>query len=98
MHDGERLVAEQDVVVRDHHRMNVKISQHDEESFWRLDVTNPATRRTSMTTTVSEVDSFLMHLIHDAVSGEPSAWRRLAEWGHDNLSRPAPGFRLAPAG
>ena len=98
MHDGERLVAEQDVVVRGHHTMNVRISQHDTESFWRLDVTNPAARRASMTTTVSEVDSFLMHLINDAVGGEPSAWRSLAEWGQDNLSRPAPGFRLAPAG
>jgi hypothetical protein len=97
VHDGERLVAEQDVVVRDHHVMTVRISEHEIESFWRLDVCNPAARRVSMTTTVSEADSFLMHLIKDAVVGEAAAWRRLAEWGQENLSRPAPGFRLAPA-
>lgn len=98
MHDGERLVAEQDVIVRDHHVMNVRIFEHPAESFWRLDVSNPAALRASMTTTVSEADSFLMHLIHEAVSGQPTAWRQLAEWGHENLNRPAPGFRLAPAG
>ncbi|HVA75399.1 MAG TPA: hypothetical protein VNF71_12645 [Acidimicrobiales bacterium] len=98
MHDGERLIAEQDVVIRDHHVLNVRISEHMSESFWRLDVSNPAALRASMTTTVSETDSFLMHLINDAVSGQSAAWRQLAEWGHENLSRPAPGFRLAPAG
>lgn len=98
MHDGERLVAEQDVIVRDHQVMNVRISEHPAESFWRLDVCNPSALRASMTTTVSEADSFLMRLIHDAVGGQPAAWRQLAEWGRENLSRPAPGFRLAPAG
>lgn len=98
MHYGERLVAQQDVVARGHHVMNVRISENPTEGFWRLDVSNPASRRATMTTTVSEADSFLMHLINDAVTGQPAAWRSLAEWGCDNLSRPAPGFRLAPAG
>lgn len=98
MHDGERLVAEQDVVVRGHHVMSVRISENPDEGFWRLDVSNPDSRRASMTTTVSEADSFLMHLINDAITGHPAAWRSLAEWGKDILSRPAPGFRLAPAG
>ena len=91
-------MAQQDVVVRDHHVMNVRISEHTAECFWRLDVSNPSAHRATMTTTVSEADSFLMHLINDAIGGQPAAWRSLAEWGHDNLSRPAPGFRLAPAG
>ena len=98
MHDGERLVAERDVVVRGHHVMSVRISEHPAEGFWRLDLSNPAAHRATMTTTVSETDSFLMHLISDAVGGQPSAWRGLAECGQDHLSRPAPGFRLAPAG
>ena len=91
-------MAQQDVVIRGRHVMNVRISEHADEGFWRLDVANPAARRATMTTTVSEADSFLMHLISDAVGGQAAAWRGLAEWGQDNLSRPAPGFRLAPAG
>lgn len=95
LRDGERLVAEQDVVIRERHIMNVRISEHEAESFWRLDVCDPEAPRMSMTTTVSEADSFLMHLMHDAAGGEPAAWRRLAEWGHERLIRPAPGFRAA---
>ena len=97
MHDGESLVAEQDVVVRERHVMNVRISEHAGESFWRLDVCDPEAPRASMTTTVGETDSFLMHLMRDAVGGEPAAWRQLAEWGYEKLSRPVPGFSLARA-
>ena len=73
----EQLVAEQTVAVADQHALTVRISQHPVEEFWRVDVTNPATPRGHLTTTVSTGDSFLMNLIESAVRGEPG-WRGAA--------------------
>ncbi len=73
----------------------VSISQHTAEDFWRVHVSDPATARQAMSTTVAPGESFMMNLIQEAVGGDQSAWHHLAEWGHNNLSRSAPGFRGA---
>ncbi len=88
MSDGEQLVAEQVVPVAHERSMTVRISQHRTEEFWRVDVrSSPGAGEGHMTTTVATGDSFLMNLIQGAVSGEPVAWRHLAQWGQDNLTR-----------
>jgi hypothetical protein len=97
MMDGEQVVAEQDVSIHQQQTLSVRISQHTAEEFWRVHVSNPATARGSMSTTVPTGDSFLMKLIEEAVTGKQSAWQHLAEWGHSNLTRPATGFRGAIA-
>jgi len=94
--DEERLVAEKSVSLREHQTLSVRISQHAAEEFWRVQVSNPATARGTMSTTVAPGDNFLMHLIEDAVSGQQTAWHHLAQWGHTNLTRPATGFRTVP--
>jgi hypothetical protein len=97
MLDGERLVAERHVPIHERQTLSVRISQHDAEEFWRVQVTNPTTARVSKSTTVGCGDnSFLMGLIEDAVNGQQSAWGHLAQWGQTNLTRPATGFRAAP--
>jgi hypothetical protein len=96
MFDGEQLVAEQHVSLRDRQPLRVCISQHTTEDFWRVHVSDPATARMGMSTTVAPGESFLMKLIQEAVDGDQSAWHHLAQWGHTNLTRPATGFR-APA-
>lgn len=97
MLDGERLIAEQHVFIHEHQTLSVRISQHDVEEFWRVQVTNPATARGSLSTTVGTGDTnFLMKLIEEAVSGKQTAWHHLAQWGQTNLTRPATGFRAAP--
>jgi hypothetical protein len=95
MLDGEQLVAERDVALHERQQLSVRIWQHSEEDFWRVQVCNPATARGTLSTTVGAGDSFLMKLIEEAVDGNPSAWHHLAQWGHTNLTRPAPGFRAA---
>ena len=52
MFDGEQLVAEQHVSLRDRQTLRVCISQHTSEDFWRVHVSNPATARMGMSTTV----------------------------------------------
>ena len=90
MSDGEQLVAEQVVAVGRSGALTVRISQHTAEEFWRVDVSSePASAPGHMTATVSPGDSFMMHLIRDAVAGEDLAWRHLAYWGRDNLTRSA---------
>jgi hypothetical protein len=86
--DEEQLVAEQVVSLEDHHALTVRISQHQSEEFWRVEVTNPSAPRGLMNTTVAPGDSFLMNLIDDAVSGQQIAWRHLAQWGRTNLAGP----------
>lgn len=76
--------------------LSVRISQDLEEQFWRVDVTGAAGCRGTMTTTVSESDSFLKHLIDGAIGGEDAAWGHLADWGQHSLARSAPGYRLSP--
>jgi hypothetical protein len=96
MVDGEQLVAEQHVSLRERQTLSVRISQHAAEDFWRVQVSNPATARGSLSTTVGAGDSFLMNLIEEALGGYQPAWHHLAQWGHANLTRPAAGFRAAP--
>jgi hypothetical protein len=88
--DEERLIAEQNVALRDCHTLSVRISQHPVEEFWRLQVGGI---RGWMTTTVSDHESVLARLIQEAVGGEQLAWHQLAQWGQANLTRPATGFR-----
>ena len=97
MLDGERIVAERDVAIHDRHTLSVCISQHPVEDFWRVQVSNPATARRTMSTTVSAGPSFLMELIEEAVSGQPAAWHHLAQWGQTNLTRPGSGFSFRSA-
>ena len=87
MPDEEMLVAEQVIGT-----VTVRISQHTEEEFWRVDISRYPTG--SMSTTVAPGDSFMMNLIEGAVSGEPVAWRHLAHWGQDALGRQSPGRRF----
>ncbi|MGH9055081.1 MAG: hypothetical protein ACRDYY_04340 [Acidimicrobiales bacterium] len=97
MLEGEQLVAERVVEIHDNQTLNVRISQHAVEEFWRVDIQSLGLTRGTTTTTVGFGDNFLVHLIHDAIRGEQPAWRHLAEWGHANLARSAPGLRCAPA-
>lgn len=88
MLNEEQLVAEQVVPIEQAGSMKVRISQHTVEEFWRVDVCREAEGHDSCTTTtVGTGDSFMMNLIEGAVSGEALAWRHLAHWGQDALSR-----------
>ena len=91
MADEERLVAEQTVPLHEGQQMHVTISQSPAEAFWRVQVSNPHTVHGHLSTTVATGDSFLMHLIDDAVGGNQLAWHHLAQWGQANLTRPGPG-------
>jgi hypothetical protein len=90
------LVAEHDVLLHDDYLLNVRISEHAAEQFWRVNVTVPAEAGTEASATVAAGESFLMHLIDRAVGGEEAAWRHLAAWGHDNLCRSVRGVRVGP--
>jgi hypothetical protein len=92
----ETLVAEQTVSIHERSSLTVRILQHEAEDFWRVDVTNPATTCGHISATVASPDSFLMILIQEAVSGQPLAWRHLAQWGQDNLTRPGRARATAP--
>lgn len=93
MIDGETLVAEKDITIHEQHTINVRISRHVEEQFWRVEVTAP--ERSSTSTTVSDGESFLMHLIEEALHGSSGAWDHLARWGHGAQRKPALGMRPA---
>jgi hypothetical protein len=95
MLDGEELVGEQHVSLRERQTVRVRISQNVDEQFWRVQVSDPGTARGRMSTTVGTGDSFLMKLIQEALSGDQSAWYHLAQWGHTNLTRPSTGFGAA---
>ncbi|MGH9114785.1 MAG: hypothetical protein ACRDWW_03050 [Acidimicrobiales bacterium] len=97
MFEGEELVAERVVEIHDNQTLNVRISQHAADEFWRVDIQSLGATRGTTTTTVGFGDSFLVHLIHDAVREEQAAWRHLAECGHANLARSAPSLRCALA-
>jgi hypothetical protein len=96
MLDGEQVVAEQSVSIRDQQTLSVRISRHAIEEFWRVQVSNPGTVRGSLSTTVGDRSNFLTTLIEEAVGGEQGAWHQLAQWGQANLTRPATGFRTRP--
>lgn len=96
MLDGEIVVAEREVLLRDDYLLNVRVSEHPVEQFWRVKVTPLSEQGTNASATVAAGESFLMHLIEQAVAGEETAWRHLAAWGHDNLCRSIPGVRVGP--
>src|SRR5579862_4512659 len=95
MIDGEQLIAEQDVPLRDHHVVRVRISQHAIEDFWRVDFNTSEANRRPANITVGTGESFMMSLIREAIDGQQSAWKHLAEWGHSTLLRPATVLRTA---
>lgn len=86
MGEDERFVAERTVAVREQHALTVRISQHSEGDFWRVDVSHPDPGRPFMSTTVGPGDSFMMNLISEAVDGEQLAWNHLAQWGRSKLA------------
>jgi hypothetical protein len=92
MGEDEQLVAEQVVAVREQQALTVRISQHSDGDFWRVDVTNPRTVRGHLSTTVAPGDSFMMNLISEAVGGQQLAWNHLAQWGQSRLNRPRSGL------
>ena len=83
---GEKLVASREVTV-DRRQLDVSISQHADEQFWRVDVRHPV-GATSTRTVLDSDDNFLCHLIRSAVAGEGSAWESLARVGHRHFSPP----------
>ncbi|MDA8045844.1 MAG: hypothetical protein M0Z30_11505 [Actinomycetota bacterium] len=85
MSNDEQVVAEQVVQMGQSGPMTVRISQHQVEEFWRVDVSRDSVGHTSVT--VGAGDGFLMNLIQGAVSGESIAWRHLAHWGRDAIGR-----------
>jgi hypothetical protein len=88
--DEEQLVAEQVVSIESAGALTVRISQHQAEDFWRVDVSrDPSGPEGHTTATVAPGDNFMMNLIEGAVSGEPVAWRHLAHWGRDSIGRSA---------
>ncbi|MGA3219057.1 MAG: hypothetical protein ABSE77_08275 [Acidimicrobiales bacterium] len=83
---GEKLVASRGVTV-DRQHLDVSISQHADEQFWRVEVRHPV-GPTSTRTALDGDDNFLCHLIRSAVAGEGSAWESLARLGHRHFSPP----------
>ena len=83
---SEKLVASRGVTV-DRQQLDVSISQHADEQFWRVEVRHPV-GATSTRTAVDSDDNFLCHLIRSAVAGEGSAWESLARVGHRRFSPP----------
>jgi hypothetical protein len=97
MTDGEQLIAEKDVPVRDQQVLHVQISQHEAEDFWRVAFRDANLARRSANITVAAGESFAMSLIQEAIGGQQSAWDHLAQWGHSALLRPAITYRTAIA-
>jgi hypothetical protein len=83
---GEKLVASRGVTVN-RQRLDVSISQHADEQFWRVDVRHPVGSTTTGTALDGD-DNFLCYLIKSAVAGEYTAWESLARWGHRRINRP----------
>ena len=82
---SERLVASRGVTVN-HQDLEVSISQHTDEQFWRVAVRHPV-GSSATGTAIDSDDNFLYHLIQSAVAGERSAWESLARWGHRRIDR-----------
>ena len=83
---GEKLVASRGARV-DRQLLDVRISRHADEHFWRVDVSHPVGRAATGTALDGD-ENFLSRLASSAVAGEGSAWEDLARWGHRRLSRP----------
>jgi hypothetical protein len=97
MLDGEQLIAEKDVPLRDDRVVQVQISQHADEEFWRVAFKASDTTRGPANITVGAGESFMMSLIQEAIGGQQGAWNHLAQWGHSTLLRPATVLRTAVA-
>ena len=83
---GEKLVASRGVTV-ERQQLDVTISRHVDEQFWRVDVHHPV-GPISTRTAVDDDDNFLCHLISSAVAGEGAAWESLARVGNRHFSPP----------
>lgn len=83
---NEELVASRGVKVGSQ-PLDVSISRHAAEQFWRMDVRHPVGASTTGSALEGD-DSFLCHLVETAVAGEGTAWESLARWGHRRLTRP----------
>jgi hypothetical protein len=95
MLDGEQLIAERDVALHDQQVVNVRISQHADEEFWRVAFLASNSARRPVNITVGAGESFMMSLIQEAIGGQESAWKHLAQWGHSTPLKPATVFRTA---
>lgn len=82
---SEKLVATRGVTVN-RQQLDVSISQHSDEAFWRVDVRHPF-GSSATGTALDGDDNFLCYLIKSAVAGEGSAWESLARWGHRRINR-----------
>jgi hypothetical protein len=82
----EVLVASRGVTVN-RQQLDVSISRHPAEEFWRVDVRHPVGSSATGTALDSD-DNFLSYLVKSAVAGEGSAWESLAQWGQRRINRP----------
>jgi hypothetical protein len=83
---SEKLVASRGVTVNSQ-QLDVLISQHADEQFWRVDVRYPV-GSSATGTALDGDDNFLCYLIKSAVAGETSAWESLARWGQRCMNPP----------
>lgn len=81
----EKLVASRGVMVN-RQRLDVSISQHLDEQFWRVDVRHPGGSSTTSTALDGD-DNFFCYLVKSAMAGEGSAWDSLAHWGQRRINR-----------
>ncbi len=94
MVDDETVIAERRIDLGAD-PLQVRISNHASEGFWRVQVHDPASAREVSTTTVDREDSFLWPLIRDAVAGDAPSWQHLAHWGHTAISGRGASLRSA---
>lgn len=94
MIDNETVVAERRVQLTVD-RLDVRISTHAAEGFWRVHVADSRATRQVSTTTVGGDDTFLWPLIRAAVNGDEPAWQHLAHWGHHVMHGRSTGLRTA---
>jgi len=83
---SEKLVARKGVTVN-HQELEVSVSRHPGERFWRVAVRHPVGPSATGTAITSD-DYFLHHLCQSALGGESSAWESLARWGHRRMNHP----------
>ncbi len=94
MVDSETVIAERRVDVGTD-PLDVRISTHASEGFWRVHVASATSTREVSTTTVDGDDSFLWPLIRDAVAGHDPSWQHLAHWGRGAMTGRGAGLRSA---
>jgi hypothetical protein len=94
MVDSETIIAERRIAVGSD-PLDVRISTHTTEGFWRVHVASPSSTREVSTTTVDGDDSYLWALIRDAVAGHDPSWQHLAHWGHGAMTGRGSGLQRA---